>query len=146
MSDLQRALEIAVVAHRGQLGKDGVPYVLHPIRLMLSLDGADARIAALLHDVVEDTDVELSDLRAEGFSEAVLDAVELLTKVEGEDYDEYVQRLRSHPVAKAVKMADLRDNMNITRLADVADRDLARLRKYHRVWKLLSSPDTASAP
>lgn len=137
MSDLQRALEIAVEAHQGQQGKDGSPYVLHPIRLMLSLESNDARIAALLHDVVEDTPVTIDDLRSAGFSETVLEAIGLLTHLDFDDYDEYVEKLSQNSVARQVKLADLTDNMNIKRLPDVREKDLQRLAKYHRVWKKL---------
>ena len=137
MSDLQRALEIAVGAHKGQKEKDGSPYVLHPIRLMLSLDSNDARIAALLHDVVEDTPVTIDELHSEGFSGTVLEAVGLLTHLDHDDYDTYVEKLSRNPVARQVKLADLTDNMNIKRLPDVREKDLQRLSKYHRVWNKL---------
>lgn len=137
MSDLQKALEIAVEAHKGQQGKDDSPYVLHPIRLMLSLESNDARIAALLHDVVEDTPVTIDDLRSAGFSETVLEAIGLLTHLDHDDYDEYVEKLSKNPVARQVKLADLTDNMNIKRLPEVREKDLQRLAKYHRVWKKL---------
>jgi len=137
MSDLQKALEIAVEAHNGQQGKDGSPYVLHPIRLMLSLESNDARIAALLHDVVEDTPVAIDDLRSAGFSETVLEAIRLLTHLDHDDYDEYVEKLSKNPLARQVKLADLTDNMNIKRLPEVREKDLQRLAKYHRVWKKL---------
>jgi (p)ppGpp synthase/HD superfamily hydrolase len=139
MSDLQRALEISVEAHKGQKEKDGSPYVLHPIRLMLSLESSDARIAALLHDVVEDTPVTIDELHSEGFSETVLTAVGLLTHLDHDDYDDYVDKLSRNPVARQVKLADLTDNMNIKRLPDLGEKDLQRLAKYHRVWNKLKT-------
>ena len=117
--------------------------MLHPIRIMLSLENEDSRIVAVLHDVVEDTDVELVDLQSEGFSIQVLDALSLLTHVDGVDYDEYVERLSHNPIAREVKLADLKDNMNIRRLSKIRDKDLERLRKYHRVWQKLKAPDVS---
>jgi (p)ppGpp synthase/HD superfamily hydrolase len=137
MSDLQRAIEIAVEAHRGQTQKCGAPYVLHPLHVMQSLTGEAERIAAVLHDVVEDTDVTLEDLGKEGFAAEIVEAVGLLTHDDADGYDEYVDRLRGNPIARRVKIADLEHNMDIRRLDEVRDKDLERLRKYHRVWKKL---------
>lgn len=137
MSTLQRALEIAVAAHAGQVQHNGDPYVLHPIALMMSVDGDDARVVALLHDVVEDTDWTLDGLRAEGFSETVLAALDRLTHRDGEDYAAYVERIAADPLASAVKRADLRDNMNLRRLPHLHDKDLDRMRRYHAAWRRL---------
>jgi (p)ppGpp synthase/HD superfamily hydrolase len=109
---LDRALQIAVKAHRGQREGHGLPYVLHPIRVMLRMRKDDERIVALLHDVVEHTDWSLKALRKEGFRGRIVRAVDHLTKRPGEDYDAYIERLRPHRLARAVKMADLRDNLD----------------------------------
>ncbi len=137
MADLQRALEIAVQAHKGQLQKDGLPYVLHPIKLMMSMNTDDEKIAAVLHDVIEDTPWSLEDLRNEGFSETLLDALECLTHSKGLSYEDYIEQLSGNPLARQVKLADLQDNMDIRRIPDVVEKDLQRLAKYHRVWKML---------
>ena len=138
MPTLQRALEIAVTAHAGQVQKDGSPYVLHPIRLALGLPAGPAQIVAILHDVVEDTTVTLADLAAEGFAPEVLDAVALLTKPDGADYMAYVEKIAANPIARAVKLADLEDNMNLRRIpGDLRDKDLARVATYHRAWTAL---------
>jgi (p)ppGpp synthase/HD superfamily hydrolase len=134
MSTLERAIAIAAEAHAGQKNKDGGPYILHPVRVMMRVDGLEAQTAAILHDVVEDTDWTLERLRAEGFSEAVLAAVDSLTHREGEDYFDYVARAGANPLARRVKLADLEDNMNVMRLAEVRDKDLERVRKYHKAW------------
>src|SRR5712692_11957180 len=132
MSTLERAIEIAAGAHAGQEDKGGAPYILHPLRVMLSVKEPAQRIAAVLHDVVEDTPWTLDELRAEGFSDEVLRAVDALTKRENEDYLAFVDRVGRDPVARAVKIADIRDNMDVSRIAKVTDRDRERLEKYRQ--------------
>lgn len=139
MSDLQRALEIAVEAHKGQVQKNGLPYVLHPLTLMLSVQSAEAKMAAVLHDVVEDSDWTMDDLRGEGFSTAVIDALDCLTHRGGESYDDYIERIAINTIARDVKLSDLEDNMNILRIHDLKQKDLDRLQKYHTAWFRLSS-------
>ena len=139
MATLERAIAIAAEAHAGQKNKDGGPYILHPVRVMMRVEGPEAQMAGILHDVVEDTDWTIERLRAEGFSEEVLAAVDCLTHREGEDYFEYVARAGSNAVARRVKLADLEDNMNVMRLGEVRDRDLERVRKYHKAWLSLRS-------
>ena len=139
MSNLQRAIEIAVSAHKGQTRKDGSPYILHPLRLMMSVDSTVEKIVAVLHDVVEDTDVTAEQIRAEGFSEEVLEALRLVTHDSGEPYDEYIARIRANPIARAVKLADLRDNSNTFEIPTLEEKDLVRLEKYHRAYKTLLS-------
>jgi len=137
MSNLQRALEIAVEAHKNQKQKNGTPYALHPIRLSLSLESEEQKIVALLHDVVEDTSWTFEDLEQEGFSKDILAALRLLTHNDGSPYDEYIERLASNPLAKAVKLADLTDNMDFKRIPEPTENDFARLQKYHRAWRRL---------
>lgn len=137
MSTLERAIEIAARAHAGQRDKAGAPYVLHPLRLMLAMRTEAERMAAVLHDVVEDTGVTLADLRAEGFPADVLEAVEALTKRPGESRLDAARRAKLHPIARAVKLADVADNMDRGRLADLTERDLVRLREYEQVRALL---------
>ena len=134
MATLERAIAIAAMAHEGQVDKAGAPYILHPLRLMLVMESREARIAAVLHDVVEDSKgaVTLETLRAEGFSDAVLEAVAALTKQEGEDYEAFIRRVAPNPIAREVKLADLRDNMDLTRIAEPTDRDRTRIEKYRR--------------
>ena len=132
MATLERAIEIAAKAHAGQVDKAGQPYVLHPLRMMLAVATPEARMAAVLHDVVEDTAVTLDDLRAEGFPASVLEAVEALTKREGEDYEAFIRRVSPNPIAREVKLADLRDNSDLSRIAEPTERDRERIRKYQR--------------
>jgi (p)ppGpp synthase/HD superfamily hydrolase len=139
MATLERALAIAAEAHRDQLDKAGEPYLLHPIRVMLRVTGDDERLTALLHDVVEDSpDWTLERLRAEGFPEAVLRAVELLTKRGGEPYEALIDRAAADPIARRVKLADLEDNMMQTRITDPGTRDRDRLERYRRAHARLS--------
>lgn len=137
MSNLQRAIEIAVDAHKHQTRKDGSPYVLHPLRLMFAVQTDVEKMVAVLHDVVEDTPVTMDELQAEGFSSEVLDALRLVTHDDGSDYDSYILRIKKNPVARAVKLADLRDNSNLFEIPELADKDLQRARKYHRAYQVL---------
>jgi (p)ppGpp synthase/HD superfamily hydrolase len=127
---LERAIEIAAQVHTGQVDKAGQPYILHPLRLMLAVSSTEARMAAVLHDVVEDTTVTLDELRAAGFPATVLEAVEALTKREGEDYEAFIRRVAPNPIAREVKLADLRDNSDPSRIAEPKERDRERIKKY----------------
>jgi (p)ppGpp synthase/HD superfamily hydrolase len=139
LATLERAIAIAAVAHEGQVDKAGMPYVLHPLRMMLSVDTPEARMAAALHDVVEDTAVTLEQLRAEGFPEAVIEAVEALTKRDGEDYEAFIRRAALNPVARKVKLADLRDNCDLSRIAEPTEKDRRRIEKYQRAIEYLAA-------
>jgi (p)ppGpp synthase/HD superfamily hydrolase len=132
MNLIEAAIELAVEAHRNQRDKAGQPYILHPLRLMLQMETDVEMIAAVLHDVVEDSTVAFDDLRARGLPEEAIEAVVCLTKQNGEDYDQFVQRVASNPIARKVKIADLEDNMNLARIPRLRPEDLKRLEKYHR--------------
>ncbi|HMP73547.1 MAG TPA: GTP pyrophosphokinase [Kiritimatiellia bacterium] len=127
---IEQAILLAVEAHRGQTDLSGQPYILHPLRVMMGVSGEHEQIAGVLHDVVEDTSVTLADLRSMGFPEAAVNAVDCLTKRDGEAYEEYLSRVEGNPVARAVKLADLADNMRLDRLSEVTERDLKRMKKY----------------
>lgn len=134
MATLARAITIAAQAHQDQFDKAGEPYVLHPLRMMQAVTGTTEKIVAVLHDVVEDSDWTFEQLSAEGFSADVIAALQCVTKRDGESYEQFVERAATNPVATAVKLADLEDNMMLTRLAKVAARDLERIAKYHKAW------------
>ncbi len=136
---LERAIAIAAEAHAGQKDRAGAPYILHPIRLMIQMDSEDAMITAVLHDVVEDSVWTLDDLRKEGFSNTVLNAVDCLTlrDKEGENYWDYIQRAGSDPIAIKVKLADLVDNLNPDRLNEVTEKDEKRFDRYRKAQKML---------
>jgi GTP diphosphokinase / guanosine-3',5'-bis(diphosphate) 3'-diphosphatase len=138
MSTLERAIEIAAKAHAGQLDKAGQPYILHPLRVMMTVREVDEKIVAVLHDVVEDTNVTLIDLEKEGFSKTVLAAIFAITKKEGEARLDAAKRVALNHVARAVKLADLADNMDLSRIAHPTEKDFARLEEYKQVMKILS--------
>jgi (p)ppGpp synthase/HD superfamily hydrolase len=138
MSTRERALEIAREVHRHQVDKGGAPYLGHPVRVANRCVSDEARIVALLHDVVEDGAGErwtFERLRAEGFSEAVVTAVDAVTKRAGEDYADFVRRAAQNALAREVKLADIADNMDLSRIAHPSPKDLERLEKY-RLAKL----------
>lgn len=137
MSTLERAIAIAAEAHSGQLDKAGQPYILHPIKVMLRMQSNDERIAAVLHDVVEDTSVTLQSLREAGFDEQLLDAVDALTKREGESRMDAAKRAKRNPLARAVKLSDNAENSDITRIANPTAKDFARLEEYRAVREFL---------
>lgn len=134
---LEEAIAIAASAHKGQVDKGGSPYILHPLRLMMRMTSPEAQIAAVLHDVVEDTDWTIEQLREEGFSEVVIEAVEALTERAGEDYGHFVDRASSNQIARRIKIADIEDNMNLLRIDELRPKDLARLERYHIHWRRL---------
>jgi (p)ppGpp synthase/HD superfamily hydrolase len=138
VSLLERAILLAVQAHRGQVDRSGAPYILHPLRVMLRVETENERIAAVLHDVVEDTEWTLDGLRAEGFPEEVVQAVDCLTRREEESYDDRVARAAANPIARRVKLADLEDNMDVRRLARWSEEDAARFERYHRAWRFIT--------
>ena len=139
MSTLERAIAIAAQAHTGQTDKAGVPYILHPLRMMLSLQSEAERIVAVLHDVIEDTSWTFDDLRAEGFSEEVLAALETVTRREDETYEAFVLRAATNPIGRRVKLADLHDNSDLSRISSPTEKDFARLEKYKRAITTLEA-------
>ena len=133
-----RAMNIAYSAHMGQFDKAGVPYIFHPIHLAEQMDTEEECIVALLHDVVEDTEVTFEDLEKE-FSKTIIDAIRLLTRDKSVDYMEYVKNLKSNTIARKVKLADLRHNSDPTRLIKITDKDIERINKYKRAIELLTN-------
>jgi (p)ppGpp synthase/HD superfamily hydrolase len=138
MSTLERAIAIAVEAHTGQVDKAGLPYILHPLRVMLSLRTDDERIVGVLHDVCEDCPGwDFERLRTDGFSEIVIEALASVTKIEGERYEDFVIRAAQNTIGRRVKEADLIDNSDISRIAEPTQRDHDRLAKYARALALI---------
>ncbi|AWM39551.1 Bifunctional (p)ppGpp synthase/hydrolase RelA [Gemmata obscuriglobus] len=141
MATFDRAVQIAAAAHAGQVDKEGQPYLLHVLRVALAVADPEARIAAVLHDVVEDTAVTLEQIRAEGFSPAVVEAVRVLTRRHGAPYAEYVIGLKANALARAVKLSDLADNSRLDRnvlTLDRFDRDRRRIVKYLVTYKFVA--------
>jgi (p)ppGpp synthase/HD superfamily hydrolase len=130
MSSFERAIGIAAEAHQGQKDKAGEPYILHSLRVMLRMSTRDERIAAVLHDLLEDTPWTRHDLAREGFTETVIEAVEALTRHPHESYDVFLARVASNPIAIRVKLADLADNLDESRIVQPTDRDRRRMAKY----------------
>ena len=137
MPTIEETIILASKAHAGQIDKAGKPYIFHPLRIMLKMDGEEEIMSALLHDVVEDTPVTLSTLKELGYSENVLQAVEILTHSPDVEYFDYVRRCRTNKLARKVKEADASDNFDLTRILDPQEKDFARRNKYNSVLKLM---------
>ena len=137
--NLENAIEIAVVAHKGQKDKSEAPYILHPLRVMLSLSSDEDRIVGILHDVVEDTSWTFDQLREEGFSEEVLAALDTVTKRENENYPDFISRSAGNAIGRRVKIADLCDNMNLSRILEPTEKDLRRIEKYKQAMTQLEA-------
>lgn len=127
---LSKAINIATDAHNGQVDKAGEPYILHPLRVMLSMSDNESRIVAVLHDTVEDTWVTLDLLQHEGFNQDIIDAIDCLTRRKDENYMDFIKRCKGNPIARMVKLADLNDNSNIKRISNPTEKDYARVKKY----------------
>ncbi len=141
---LARAVAIAAIAHQDQLDKAHAPYLLHPIRLMMRGQTLTEQIVAVLHDVVEDSDWTLDQLVAEGFPGEIITALDCLTRRPEETYDQFLDRVLTNSLAIHVKLYDLEDNMTLTRLDQLSDKDLQRLQRYHqahqRILQTLAAP------
>lgn len=139
MTTLSKAIEIALLAHKGQKDKSGAEYILHPLRVMEKGNTEVERICGILHDVVEDSDWTFEMIANEGFSEEIISALKCLTKEsEDENYDKFIERVTKNPIAVKVKINDLLDNMNITRLKILEEQDLKRLNKYLKAFQKLT--------
>lgn len=134
---LEKALQIAVKAHSGQIDKAGSAYIFHPIRVSNRCFTDDERIVALLHDTIEDTEVTTEYLLMEGFPRNIVDAILSVTRNEDESYDDFIKRSRLNPIGRQVKLHDLEDNMDITRLNELTEKDIYRLNKYIKAYKYL---------
>ena len=138
MNPAEKAIEIALKAHIGKVDKAGQPYILHPLRVALKLANEDEITAAILHDVVEDSDCKIEDLKNAGFNETVIKIVELMTRTEDRSYDDYINGIKTYPPAVRVKLADLEDNMNLMRIKKPETADLERIERYKKAYKELS--------
>ncbi len=136
---LERAIEIAARAHAGQVDKGGAPYILHPLRVMLRVAPGAQQIVAVLHDVVEDSEVTFEDLEREGFSAEVIAGLRAVTRIAGESYDDFVARAAQDRVGKKVKLADLMENSDLSRIAEPSQKDLERVAKYRRAMVYLNA-------
>lgn len=133
----KKALRVAFEAHKDQMDKSGLPYVFHPFHLAEQMKDEQTTAAALLHDVVEDSEYTFADLEKMGFEQPVLDALALLTHQPEVDYFDYVRKIRTNPIAAAVKKADLKHNSDLSRLNEVTQEDLERVEKYRKALQIL---------
>lgn len=135
---LSKAINIAMQAHAGQVEKAGLPYIGHVMRVMQAGKTIDEKIVGVLHDVVEDTTWTFDALLAEGFPVHIVDALRCVTKLsDDEPYESFINRVKTNPLAVAVKINDLTDNMDIRRLQNLTDADMQRLRKYLKAYQSL---------
>ena len=133
----QIALELAVEKHKNQTDKAGNPYILHPLHVMENVNSKEGKIVAILHDIIEDTDITEDYLFKIGLSKRIVDAVVALTRSEDIDYQEYIKNLSSNPLAKELKLADLEHNMDLKRLPTLEEKDLERNRNYQIAYHYL---------
>lgn len=129
---LQVAISLARTHHAGQVDKAGKPYIDHPMRVMSNLDSVEEKIVGVLHDTIEDTELTLDALREEGFSQPILSALDAITKRSGESYEDYLQRVMTDRLALKVKIADMTDNMDMSRIPHPTGKDYKRLEKYKK--------------
>ena len=138
--NLERAIEIAQEAHKGVKDKGGHDYIHHPIRVMHAMSNDQEKIVAILHDVVEDSDWTFDRLKEEGFEDSVIESLRCVTKYsEEEDYQEFIKRAATNKIATKVKMADIEDNLDLSRLGTLTEKDLTRIEKYKKALKYLKA-------
>ena len=135
---LELALSIATEAHKGQFDKAGVDYIEHPIYVASQVDTEEEKAVALLHDVIEDSPFTSEELLLAGLPETVVATVQILSKKKGQDYQTYLENVKSNPLARVVKLADLKHNSDLSRLSSITDKDLERLEKYKKAIDYLS--------
>ena len=138
MDIIEKSLEIALKAYLGQTDKAGKTYILHPLRLMAKMETEEEMSVALLHDVIEDSNFTAEDLINKGIPSIVVDAVQCLTKIHGESYDNFLERVLENKLAAKIKKADIEDNINVLRLSTVEKKDLERIAKYHKAWQKIN--------
>lgn len=130
---LQKAIDLAHQAHAQQVDKGGQPYINHPLRVMAKMETLQEKIVAVLHDAVEDSALTLEDLLAQGFPADIVDSIAALTKISGEEYEVYLQRVMGNAIALRVKIADMKDNLDISRIPHPTAKDWQRLTKYQQI-------------
>ena len=136
--NLERAIEIAVAAHKGAVDKGGQPYILHPLAVMMDLKTDKEKIVGVLHDVVEDTDWTFEALKEEGFSEEVIEALRSVTKSDSDSsYIDFIERAKANFIGRNVKIADLKHNMDLSRIHSISNLDLERFERYKKSLEIL---------
>ncbi|MCK6073901.1 HD domain-containing protein [Paenibacillus silvae] len=135
--DIELAISIALEAHKGQLDKGGNPYILHPLAVMNRVETIEEKIVAVLHDVIEDTEVTIEQLRELGFSEEIVKAIGLLTRSKEDSYEQFIEKTTTNRIARNVKIADIQENMNLSRIKNPTEQDYNRLEKYKKAMERL---------
>ena len=131
------ALILALNKHKGQVDKAGQPYIYHLLRVMSYVPTNKEKTVAILHDILEDTDTTVEQLKEIGIIDDIIDAVVLLTKNDKEDYVDYIKRIKNNDLARAVKLSDLKDDMDLSRLDNITEEDYKRYQKYLKAYKIL---------
>lgn len=138
MSDLEKAISIALKAHENQKDKVGMPYILHPLHVMMQMETETEKIVAVLHDAMEESDYNFEHLKNEGFDYITIQAIECLTRKNDEDYFKYIDRVAKDAIATKVKIKDLEHNMDLKRFANITEDDILRIvKKYKPAWDKL---------
>ena len=138
MEIILKSLNIAIRAYAGKVDKAGSEYIKHPLRIMAKMKTDAEMSVALLHDVIEDSEITADELLSEGIPTDVVDAIICLTKIDNESYHDFIVRVRSNELAVKIKIADIEDNINVLRLKSLSDTDLNRVEKYHSAWRYLT--------
>ena len=135
--NIEKALKIAYKAHENQFDKGGEPYINHPLHIAKMLNNEDEIITALLHDVMEDSNITKKDLIDFGFNKNVINALYFLTRKRNEDYFSYINKIKSNTLAKKIKILDLEHNLDVKRLSKITNKDLQRIEKYKKALAIL---------
>ncbi|MCD3276701.1 GTP pyrophosphokinase [Clostridium botulinum] len=138
---LSKAVILATIKHKNQVDKGGNPYILHPLKVMLRMDTNRERIVAVLHDIIEDTDTTLENLKCMGFDDDIIQAIDSITRRDGEIYIDYIRRCKQNTIARKVKLADLEDNSDLSRIKNLTDKDYNRLKRYKKAKEILLKED-----
>ncbi|HED37191.1 MAG TPA: GTP pyrophosphokinase [Ignavibacteria bacterium] len=141
MNKLESAVLIAIKAHQNQIDKGGLPYILHPLRIMIKMQTDEEMIVAMLHDVVEDSKISLKDISKYEFDKKIMSALKVLTYSTDQNYEDYIKKISKNKLASKIKIADLKDNLNLNRLPYLNKKDLERINKYHKALKYLLEND-----
>lgn len=139
MCTLERAIALAAQGHAGQVDKAGEPYILHPLRVMMRVSTTEERIVAVIHDLLEDSAISTNDMVREGFSNTIIKAALALTRQEDESYNDFARRAAKNSIACKVKLADLEDNLDLSRIPAPTEKDFARIQKYRRAMRIIKA-------
>lgn len=135
----RKALMLSFDKHKEQLDKSGVPYIYHPFTVAYVMETEEAVCVALLHDILEDTDTSEKELYNLGFTKEIIEAIKIMTHQDGEDYFDYINRVKENPISKVVKIADLKHNSDLSRLKEITQKDLDRIEKYQKALTILTN-------